>query len=138
LLANPQKRRSRYNSFLSTWMVKAQDHFIKYGGVNANQNRAGTVIRLDILLCKSYRLDNPCILILEKCPAYYSPLSCNFTNDFMHPFNVSLNLVIGRTFVRLRYIFLLDNRSWRSSCSVLVCIYTPIFYKVILCLYHPR
>ncbi len=38
LLANPQKRRSRYNSFLSTWMVRAQDHFIKYGG---NGNGSG-------------------------------------------------------------------------------------------------
>jgi len=38
LLANPQKRRSRYNSFLSTWMVRAQDHFIKYGG-NGNSQK---------------------------------------------------------------------------------------------------
>jgi len=37
LLANPQKRRSRYNSFLSTWMVRAQEKFIKYGG-NGNGN----------------------------------------------------------------------------------------------------
>jgi hypothetical protein len=34
LLAHPQKRRSRYDSFLSNWMVKAQEHFIKYGGGN--------------------------------------------------------------------------------------------------------
>jgi len=32
LLANPEKRRSRWGSFLSTWMVRAQDNFIKYGG----------------------------------------------------------------------------------------------------------
>ena len=32
LLAHPQKRRSRYDSFLSNWMVKAQDYFIKHGG----------------------------------------------------------------------------------------------------------
>jgi len=32
LLSNPEKRRSRYESFLSKWMVKAQNDFIKYGG----------------------------------------------------------------------------------------------------------
>jgi uncharacterized protein YdaU (DUF1376 family) len=34
LLANPEKRRSRWGAFLSTWMVRAQDNFIKYGGSN--------------------------------------------------------------------------------------------------------
>jgi len=34
LLSNPEKRRSRYEAFLSTWMVKAQNNFIKYGGQN--------------------------------------------------------------------------------------------------------
>jgi hypothetical protein len=34
LLANPEKRRSRWGAFLSTWMVRAQDNFIKYGGNN--------------------------------------------------------------------------------------------------------
>jgi hypothetical protein len=41
LLAHPEKRRSRYEAFLSNWMVKAQSNFIKYGGnggkPNANQ-----------------------------------------------------------------------------------------------------
>jgi hypothetical protein len=32
LLAHPEKRRSRYGAFLSNWMVRAQEHFIKYGG----------------------------------------------------------------------------------------------------------
>lgn len=39
LLAHPEKRRSRYGAFLSTWMVKAQDNFIKYGGNNGNGSR---------------------------------------------------------------------------------------------------
>jgi uncharacterized protein YdaU (DUF1376 family) len=38
LLSNPEKRRSRYESFLSKWMVKAQNNFIKYGG-NGNGNK---------------------------------------------------------------------------------------------------
>jgi len=41
LLANPQKRRSRYESFLSNWMVKAQENFIKYGRDYANGNGNG-------------------------------------------------------------------------------------------------
>lgn len=32
LLAHPEKRRSRYGSFLSNWMVRAQENYIKYGG----------------------------------------------------------------------------------------------------------
>jgi hypothetical protein len=32
LLAHPEKRRSRWGSFLSNWMVRAQENFIKYGG----------------------------------------------------------------------------------------------------------
>ena len=38
LLAHPEKRRSRYGAFLSNWMVRAQEHFIKYGG-NGNGQR---------------------------------------------------------------------------------------------------
>ncbi|HOD97848.1 MAG TPA: hypothetical protein PLT63_03640 [Syntrophales bacterium] len=34
LLAHPEKRRSRYDVFLSNWMVRAQERFIKYGGGN--------------------------------------------------------------------------------------------------------
>lgn len=39
LLANPQKRRSRYDSFLSNWMVKAQENYIKFGGGNGSNIR---------------------------------------------------------------------------------------------------
>lgn len=44
LLAHPEKRRSRYEAFLSNWMVKAQADFIKYGG-NGN---GSTAYRTDI------------------------------------------------------------------------------------------
>jgi hypothetical protein len=46
LLAHPEKRRSRYDAFLSNWMVKAQGDFIKYGG-NGNGKRTNTY-RTDI------------------------------------------------------------------------------------------
>ncbi len=39
-LANPQKRRSRYDRFLSNWMVRAQDNYIKYGGGNGKGFRS--------------------------------------------------------------------------------------------------
>lgn len=38
LLANPEKRRSRYGAFLSNWMVRAQEKFIKYGGNGGKPN----------------------------------------------------------------------------------------------------
>jgi len=40
LISNPQKKRSRYSQFLSSWMVKAQENFIRYGG-KANAATAG-------------------------------------------------------------------------------------------------
>jgi len=39
LLANPQKRRTRYETYLSNWMVRAQENFIKYGGNNGGYKR---------------------------------------------------------------------------------------------------
>lgn len=35
VISNPDKGRSKWTSFLSNWMVRAQDNFIKYGG-NSN------------------------------------------------------------------------------------------------------
>ena len=32
IISNPEKKRSKWASFLSNWMIRAQDHFIKYGG----------------------------------------------------------------------------------------------------------
>lgn len=32
LLAHPEKRRSKWTAFLSNWMVRAQENFVKYGG----------------------------------------------------------------------------------------------------------
>jgi len=32
IMSNPEKKRSRWESFLSNWMVRAQKDFIKYGG----------------------------------------------------------------------------------------------------------
>jgi len=32
IMSNPEKKRSKWTAFLSNWMIRAQDHFIKYGG----------------------------------------------------------------------------------------------------------
>ena len=34
LMSNPDKHRSQWTAFLSKWMVRAQEHYIKYGGNN--------------------------------------------------------------------------------------------------------
>jgi hypothetical protein len=34
LISNPDKKRSKWSSFLSNWMVRAQENYIKYGGKN--------------------------------------------------------------------------------------------------------
>jgi hypothetical protein len=46
VISNPEKKRSKWTSFLSNWMIKAQDNFIKYGG-NAN-GKGTTKYRTDI------------------------------------------------------------------------------------------
>lgn len=34
LISNPDKKRSKWGAFLSNWMVRAQENYIKYGGGN--------------------------------------------------------------------------------------------------------
>jgi len=34
LISNPDKKRSKWGAFLSGWMIRAQNHYIKYGGTN--------------------------------------------------------------------------------------------------------
>lgn len=34
VISNPEKKRSKWAPFLSKWMVRAQENFIKYGGTN--------------------------------------------------------------------------------------------------------
>lgn len=42
VLSNPKLKKSNWSRFLTNWIVRAQDHANKYGGLNANSNRPAT------------------------------------------------------------------------------------------------